>query len=228
MAALLSKFERQLTTEEANTARLTTAVRWVVEARNGQIKQFRFFDRVVPNTLLPFVGFAFNLVCAILNRYHSLCIIDTSNDVDLARRMLKLVNETNRLKNYAETAKNELRKNTDWQRLNASDAIQDFPKLSLGDLTQMNIGTYQIKQSKSYVLEHMSDDGSYRVRVANDRADMICANVQSRHSNNNKHDVWIQYSRTNISGWYCTCRSGGRGLGCCSHIPSIIWFLGHT
>ena len=148
-------------------------------------------------------------VIIILNRYHSFCIIDTSNDVDLARRMLKLVNETNRLKNYGETAKNELRKNNDWQWLDASDAIPDFPKPSLGDLTQMNIGTYQIKQSKSYVLEHMSDDGSFRVRVANDRADMIRASVQSRYSNNNKHDVWIQYSRTNIFGWYCTCKGGG-------------------
>ena len=116
-------------------------MRWVVEARNGQIKQFRFFDKVIPNSLLPFVGPAFNLVCAVLNRYHSLCIVDTSNDVDLGRRMFKLVNETNRLKNYAETAKNELRKNTHWQWLDASNAIQDFPKLSLRDLTQMYIGT---------------------------------------------------------------------------------------
>ena len=68
-------------------------------------------------------------------------------------------------------------------------SIQDFPKLSLGDLTQMNIGTYQLKQLQSYVLEHMSDDGSFRVRVANDRADMIRASVQSRRSNNNKYDV---------------------------------------
>ena len=209
MPALLPKFKRQFMTEEANKTRLATAVRWVIETRNGQMKQFRFFDRIVPNSLLAFVGSAFNLVCAILNRYHSLCIIDTSNNVDLARRMRKLVNEINRIKTYAATAKNDLLKNTDLQWLDASDAIQDFPKLSLGDLTQMNIGTYQIKQSKSYVLEYMNDDGSFRVRVANDRADMIRASVQSHHSNNNNHDVWMQYSRTNISGWYCTCKDGG-------------------
>ena len=69
MPALLPKFECQLTTEEANKTRLIRAVCWVVvEARNAQIKQLRFFDRVVPTTLLPFVGSAFNLVCAILNR----------------------------------------------------------------------------------------------------------------------------------------------------------------
>ena len=67
MPAFLPKFERQLTTEETNKTPLTTAVRLVVEARNGQIKQFRLFDRVVPNTLLPFVDSVFNLVCAILN-----------------------------------------------------------------------------------------------------------------------------------------------------------------
>ena len=67
MPALLPKFQRQLTTEEANKTPLTAAVRLVVEARNGQIKQFRLFGRVVPNTLLAFVGSVFNLVCAILN-----------------------------------------------------------------------------------------------------------------------------------------------------------------
>ena len=74
----------------------------------------------------------------------------------------------------------------------------------------------------------MSDDGSFQVRVSNDTANMIRASVQSRSSNNNKHDVWIQGSRTNISGCYCTYKGGGRGLGCCSHIASIIWFWGYA
>ena len=52
MLALLPKSERQLMTEKVNKTRLTAAVRWVVESRYEQIKQFRFFDKVIPTTLL--------------------------------------------------------------------------------------------------------------------------------------------------------------------------------
>ena len=25
--------------------------------------------------------------------------------------------------------------------------------------------------------------------------------------------------------WWCDCPSGARYVGCCSHVPSVIWFL---
>jgi hypothetical protein len=227
MPAFLPKSERQLTTVEANNTRLTTAVRWVVEARNGQIKQFRFFNHVVPNTLMAFIGPAFQLVCAILNKYHSLCIVDTSKDQELARRMLESVGRTNRLKEYVEKCK-ELVRETRWLWMDASDAIKDFPILSINDFTQMNFGSYQLKQAKSYVFEHLNGDGTFRVRVTKNKADVMRASIQSRHTNAKKYDVWIEYSSTNVTGWYCTCKGGSRVLGCCAHISAIVWFLGYA
>ncbi|CAF4651489.1 unnamed protein product, partial [Rotaria sp. Silwood2] len=44
---------RQFTTTEANQSRYVTKIRWVVEAANARIKQFKFFSNTVQNSSLP-------------------------------------------------------------------------------------------------------------------------------------------------------------------------------
>lgn len=46
MPAFLEK-GTQFETEEANETRLVTKIRWVVEATNGLIKKWAYFDKVV-------------------------------------------------------------------------------------------------------------------------------------------------------------------------------------
>ena len=29
-----------------------------------------------------------------------------------------------------------------------------------------------------------------------------------------------------IKNWYCSCKAGARTIGCCSHVFSVLWFLG--
>ena len=43
MPRFLNKSQKQFSTEEANNTRITTKVRWMVEACNGRVKQWRFF-----------------------------------------------------------------------------------------------------------------------------------------------------------------------------------------
>ncbi|CAF3140890.1 unnamed protein product [Rotaria sp. Silwood2] len=62
MPAFLKKTEKQLTTTEANQTRFVTKIRWVVESANGRIKTWRFFDRVMPNSMLPIAGDLFSIV----------------------------------------------------------------------------------------------------------------------------------------------------------------------
>jgi len=54
--------------------------------------------------------------------------------------------------------------------------------------------------------------------------------IQSRHSKNVTHILWIQYVKDPVRpiiGWYCTCIIGARVVGCCAHIASMLWFLGY-
>ena len=84
--------------------------------------------------------------------------------------------------------------------MDGSDVINDFPILSTGDFTEMNCCAYQLKQAKSYVLEHMDGDGFFRVRITKKNADIMRASVQSRHTNAKKYDVEIQYSSSKVIG----------------------------
>jgi hypothetical protein len=105
MPKFLAKNQKQFSTEEANGTRMTTKVRWVVEAANGRIKQWRFFDKVMPNTLLPVVGDYFSIVCALINRFSNIYISDTTNDDKLAEKILNLHEETNELQKYVKQIK---------------------------------------------------------------------------------------------------------------------------
>jgi hypothetical protein len=50
MPAFLDKGQKQLTTEQSNTSRLVTKIRWVVQSANGRLKSWKYFDKVLPNS----------------------------------------------------------------------------------------------------------------------------------------------------------------------------------
>ena len=122
--------------------------------------------------------------------------------------------------------------------------MPDFPRLSFEELNNLTLveahnqlyflslnrffiflGIYQLKQAKSYTIEHLSADGKYAVKIGKHRPDIIKAKIQSRHKNSTSYDVWIRYLAQEILGWYCTCPAGARTVGCCAHVASIIWYL---
>lgn len=56
------------------------------------------------------------------------------------------------------------------------------------------------------------------------------AKIQSRHSNKTKYSVYVMYdtkdsSVDSLKGWLCSCKSGKRTVGCCSHIATIVYYL---
>ena len=55
----------------------------------------------------------------------------------------------------------------------------------------------------------------------------------TRHASNTEYTVLIKYTPnierpTSIKAWGCTCHSGLRTVGCCSHVASIICFLSYA
>ncbi|CAF0850277.1 unnamed protein product [Didymodactylos carnosus] len=96
------------------------------------------------------------------------------------------------------------------------------------DLQELTLGLCQLKPARSYTTEHVSSDESVMVKVANERRDLIRAQIQSRHKNGTKYDVYVRYNKKNLSGWYCTCPNGSRVVGSCAHIASIIYYVGYA
>jgi hypothetical protein len=224
----LNKSQKQFTTEEANDTRLTTKVRWVVEAANGRLKQWRFFDKVMPNTLIPVVSDYFSIICSLINRFSHVYVTDTSKDDKIAKKILSLLQETNELQKYVKQLKDGNEKKLTWTALDATGTVKDFPRLSLDSLMDLTLGVYQLKQAKTYAIEHIDPDGAYEVKVAIQEKAIIRARIQSRHVNAVQYDVWLKYCSNEILGWYCTCKVGARVVGCCAHISSLMWYLAYA
>ena len=58
----------------------------------------------------------------------------------------------------------------------------------------------------------------------------IIACIQSRHQNKALCNTYVYYSKNEnaIKDTYCSCKSGKRTVGTCSHAASIIYYLSNT
>ena len=225
MSLFMKKDQKQYTTDEANKTRLITKVRWIIESANGRVKQWRFFSNFVPNTMIEKIGNYFEIVCTLMYCYRPVFVIDTSKDREIAEKILQLANETNKIKEYIEKVKDKDGKQLKWTNLNATNSVDNFPKMSYDELQELTLGTYQLKQARSYTTEHLSEDGAYLVKVTNQRQDLLRAQIQSRHRNAVKYNLYIQYNTKMITGWYCKCPNGSRVVGCCAHLASVMYYL---
>ena len=178
--------------------------------------------------MLPVIGDHFSIVCSLINAYRPLFVEDISDDHKIADIMLRLLNESNKLKEYLDTLENNKGKALKWTRIDANNAFNDFPLLNLEQINEIILGWFQLKQAKKYAMEHLSKDGSFTVQVAKQRENSLRAQLQSRHRAAVTYNRYIQYSKKEVGGWYCHCYSGARVIGCCSHIASIIWYLAYA
>ncbi|CAF3659116.1 unnamed protein product [Rotaria socialis] len=139
--------------------------------------------------------------------------------------MLRLATQSNNIKTYVDRLKSKSEKSLKWTLLNAKYSVKDFPRMTFNELNDLTLGTFQLKQAKKYAVEHLSNNGSFNIKIAKQRDDLIRAQILSRHKSATLYDVWVQYNKNEILGWYCRCPNGCRVVGCCSHIASVIWFL---
>jgi hypothetical protein len=52
------------------------------------------------------------------------------------------------------------------------------------------------------------------------------ADFRSRLFSSKQYILWIQFTESTISAWYCKCHADARVVGVCSHIASVLWYLG--
>ncbi|XP_076107099.1 uncharacterized protein LOC143075538 [Mytilus galloprovincialis] len=229
MPSFLKKGQAQFTTEESNTSRLITKIRWVVESANGRIKTWVFFNHVMPNSQIPYIGDYLRIVCSICNKYFKpLSSGDPEEDQLLGCKMIYLSKQNNLLKEKIESENlDRIRSNsTTWCKIDAASIA--FPSITEEDLRNLTLGVYQIKLAKSYVAEHVTENSDFEVLVHKQENNLICAKIQSRHVSSKAHLLWIQYDEVTVLGWFCKCRAGARVVGMCAHVSAVIWYLGYA
>ncbi|KYN16531.1 hypothetical protein ALC57_11215, partial [Trachymyrmex cornetzi] len=64
-----------------------------------------------------------------------------------------------------------------------------FSEANEEELTQMTIGSYQIKQAQSYTEEHIADDGIYQLFIHRQERNIIRLQLQSRHTSSKVYNL---------------------------------------
>lgn len=236
----LNKSNAQLTTLEANTSRLCTKQRWVVEAVNSSLKRFSYFKNNVMSTQVPHLYTDFRIAAAIHNAYFRRLYSD-DDDPQIAQIMLNNLNLPNQLQGIVEK-ESLIRKTKCFERMSEKHhelfnvwTYQDFQKFS---------GTYQLYLAKSYVADHLYE-GKYEFFISKDNhiPDFAAYNIPvtspifvkaklvSRHKKSKMYAIFIlidfaKPSKNSVVAHFCTCKNGSRTIGCCAHILAVIWFLG--
>ncbi|XP_065675501.1 uncharacterized protein LOC136091722 [Hydra vulgaris] len=223
----------QLTSLQANHTRFVTKCKWVIEAVNGTFKQsFKSLEKT-RNTMLPHIMTDVRIAASLINCFHVKYISDKKDGKDIAILMKIKINFKDDLESYILNTKNKSKKH--FEPIDALD-LNDFPKFSIDDMRKyITFGSYQIKQSYSYLAEHLNKNGIYIILIDKNiqqvqNYKLISAEIQSRHSNATKYRLYIKYlpnidSPESVLSWACGCFSGLRTCGCCSHIASIILYL---
>lgn len=241
MPMSVERGETQLTTADANKSRLVTICRWVVEVVNGRFKRdFKIFRQEYFNKALPHMQEDFRNAAAITNAFHD-PIIDNINAPAFVERIHNRMNHENSLARYVNDHNLNSRR-VQFQNMSAeSPELEDFPRLSEQELVMFALGTYQIKLARSYYSEHVRN-GVYTIQLYRDNVDLnnynIAGNnswllrgkIQSRHTRTRTYYTYILVNSDHngleaLSNYYCSCKSGRRTVGTCSHVMSIVWFL---
>lgn len=163
MPSFVENNTTQLTWEQANQSRFITKCRYAVEVINGRLKKvFKYFDNVWCNQSIPHLMTDFRVAAALHNAFYERLESDSENSEDIIKLMLERFNIPNFMANLV--IDNNLNcKSASFSDINECDI--EFPLIDEDDLKLISLGSYQIKQSKSYYAEHVKVDGNYKIQV---------------------------------------------------------------
>ncbi|CAF0975999.1 unnamed protein product [Didymodactylos carnosus] len=159
MSAFLPK-DKIYGSEQANDNRMITVIRWIVEAANRRLKQFKYLDVIVPNSTLPYIFDYISIVAALINAFQPPCIQDTANDQYTAGEMLQRRNKKNVLEEKLNDK--EFLKVKKWEKMEDATAAPKFPPMRLAVLNDITLGVFSVKQAISYVNEHIDENGTMK------------------------------------------------------------------
>lgn len=128
---------------------------WVVEIVNGRIKRdFKLFRQECFNRASSHLMIVFKIACSLLNKFHP-SIDDRPDAVEYLHIALSRLTTVNYLLIF--------------QSINSNAPhLNSFPRLSLIELRRFALGSYQLKQARSYYGEHVQTNDTYSVEISNE------------------------------------------------------------
>ncbi|XP_056002470.1 uncharacterized protein LOC125653135 [Ostrea edulis] len=146
MPSFMPKGAKQLSTHDSNISRVVTKVRWVVEAANGRLKQWKYLEKTLPNTQIPFIGDYVRIVDALCNKYRPPLCNASDHDQSLAAKMLYLSKNVNSLLRRVDEEGLD-RRSMLWVKVDADGVAPDFPRYDETDIRELTLGVYQLRMA---------------------------------------------------------------------------------
>lgn len=241
---------QSLTIDQANHSRFVTKCRYVVETRNGHLKTiWAVFSKTWSTISLPHLMDDLRIGAALINRFTNILVADKDDEEFIATEFHRKKHEPTILapKVYSSAFQSHVKEFTVIDENNF-----DFPKLEFMDLKRIALGSYQIKQARSYIVKHIGDNlerkfVSYKCppdtlhsffgqviadkHISDPVLTLTC--MQSRFFGSKTRRVYIlanpnENSANGIVSYCCDCKSGNRNVGCCAHVMTVIKFFGFS
>lgn len=165
--------------------------RFIVEKQIGMIKNFKALDNI-RNTQAGHIQIDYRIACAMLNFTHISTCPDKQNLYKIASKLKEKVKIDKNPLSYL------LTKHLDTKEITPVDlgSITDFPKLNSAQLIRkIFLGTFQLKQSKSYVSDIIKNGKAYTIpekllsklkNKTNKESKIIALEIVSRHKRSEK------------------------------------------
>lgn len=174
----------------------------------------------------------FRIAGALINLFFSQRVADKYDSIEIARMMKQKLNSKNNLEKYLNIHHSQSQKIfkdiTEVNNLN-------FPQLKIDIIRKyVTLGSYQLKQCYGYLSEHFKKNGRFKFKidvqeVTENNCKIISSEIHSRHSNSVKYKVFVKFVPNSNDyrslEWICSCKSGKRTVGCCTHVASVIYYL---
>lgn len=241
---------QQLTTEQANRSRLVTKNRFAVEARNGHMKTiFPMFDMQWSTKCVHSLGEDLRIAAALINKFFCKIEADAGEEEAVANAMLARMSLPNVIHPIVQ-------QDMFLGHLEFFEEVDEntfvFPELTKEELSRITLGSYQLRQAKSYACAHKktridfqylcyrSPDPITRYFFADVIRDknvlqpvLVSTIMASRFRSRKKHESYILADASKngpdgIIGYCCQCQHGLRTVGCCSHVATTIFYLGYA
>lgn len=225
--------EHQLTTTQANRSRCITLCRWVVEVVNGYFKRdYKILRQEYFHRSLPHMMQNFQIAAALLNKFGA-----RLRNNEYANEILNIISQRINLENNLANMIEDLnmnRRSANFQNITADENNVTFPTLEYRDLILFALGTYQIRQARSYYGEHIRFHGGYRIEVCSENNNFSEYNLRGSEETfliRKQYYVYILIDgnisgRSGIVEYCCNCLVGRRTVGCCAHVMTLVWYLG--
>lgn len=222
-----------LTKVQANRSRYVTKTRFVVETRNGHIKnKWQYFKGVKNHQSIPFLKKDFQIASALINAFCSKIVSDRTDWNEMANMMA--VGERNQTNLIAQLTRQIPRR-----MFVEVNNLTLFPKLTYAQLKQISQSNYQINQAPSYCQMMFSkNNNNFPLKICSkaqcpnaslltEKSLLLLATLPSRFIANKNHRTYVILDKDShgdyqIKAYRCTCQNGLRTVGCCSHTMAII------